>query len=155
MTLLLCASREDADEDIKAIQENAEKNRSRPLPPGPEKKKRRKEKLDEGSPVRPRRLEYDDAVDFSDEGGDEAQDLSGQSEDQETGSEDDDLFKGKYGRATDGKKDDEKPASKPLEDTSAAPSTCSPWDSLPSNIREKLQQITAELLDLLPVSECT
>ena len=108
--------------------------------------------------MRPKRLEYDDAVEFSEgEGPEEELQDSGDSEVEETGSEDEDLFRGKYAREKDATrtKDDAKPASKPIEDASAAPSSCSPWDSLPAAIRVKLQQISADLLDLLPASECT
>ena len=65
-TALLDSSAQEADADIKDISNNAEKQKSkRPEPEPVRKKPRRNEPV--GSPVRPRKLSFEDAVEFSDE----------------------------------------------------------------------------------------
>ena len=70
-------------------------------------------------------------------------------------SEDDDLFQGKYAKKKEKANTEGVEHFKPVEDAARVSTGGSPWEALPEHIRSKLQMITAELLDLLPVSECT
>ena len=159
---------QEADDDVKAIAVSTEARGNKAKlaeDSSPRRPASKKKVASEASSVKPKRLKFEDE---GKEDSDDAEAEPVESEAESVGedascshagsdTEDEDIFKGRFkdGKKSKGADQEDKKKPQPIEDGPPKEEPPSPLAALPTAVRQKLQMVSAELLDLLPVSVCT